>query len=199
MNRHLLIICILFSACSLQAQEVVCHVQNKIKTHNATLLVYQGGQQKARTTVDSSGYYSAKLLVPGYYDIKVSAEGCDTEIMTGVMVAPGKKTPVSIALAAIRGNAPQTRIVSYEGRNRSIEYPMFSIYDQDIAIQTLAPIHTKTEIPYLPVFFTPKKKNGHLDTLNTTTGQLQLITENNNTIKKKRTPLDWVRRLANRI
>ena len=200
MKRMFLFIILLINSLLTNAQELVCRVQNRAKqpVHNATMVVSLSGIPATTTTVDSGGYYKSALAVPGYYDVKVYASGCDTQIMTGVMLSPNKRMPLTITLAEAKGTLPKTRTVSYEGRNRTIEYPMFSIYDRDIAIKTEQPIHTQTDITRIPLFIV-KKVPSHLDTLDNTSSQLLSIFATSNQVKKRHPAMDWVKRITNRL
>ena len=193
MKQVLLLLSIVCCTAATNAQEITCRVQSKVKdaAHHATILVSLDGNQKSAITTDSNGYYTTKLRVPGYYDVKIFANGCDTQLVTGVMVSPGRKTTFDAILTEIHNNQPRTKFLSYEGRNRTIEYPMFSIYDKDIAIKTEKPIHTATNIPFMPMFFI-KKVPDHLDTLNTDKQLLSMLTSDYP--KRKHTVFNWISR-----
>src|SRR2546425_11210276 len=66
---------------------------------SVSVLVFQGGIQKAVTGTDPDGKYEAKPLNPGTYDVIFTNQG-KRETVTGVLVGPDQSTRVDFKFEA---------------------------------------------------------------------------------------------------
>ena len=99
MRAIIILLVILFTRQS-QAQEIAGKVvdgQNR-PIMSAVVQVLLGGIVKGGAATDSVGNYSMLPLEAGYYDLMVLVIGCDTSLITGILVSPHEKITANIVM-----------------------------------------------------------------------------------------------------
>jgi Carboxypeptidase regulatory-like domain len=150
--KNVVIVALLMIAGRCYAQEIggkVLDSRDKNPIIMAQLQVLQGGKVMGTTITDFDGHYVIKPLDPGTYDLKTWYSGCDTSIVTGVIVNPGQHTTVSFVLhpnkvATVAGKiAPPKRKLPDEAR------PTLMVYDSLTSLPVIGPQPKTVNTPTL--------------------------------------------------
>lgn len=80
----------------------------------ATIIVLEGKVVKGGTATDVDGTYMVKPLAPGRYDLKVTANGYKTHLVTGVLVSPDKNTKVDVSMQPNSKKLKATTVTAYK-------------------------------------------------------------------------------------
>jgi hypothetical protein len=105
---------------------------------DAQITITDVGKQASRTvTTDSDGFYTAPNFVPGIYDVRATAPGFSTKVLSGIQLTVGAKQVLNIRMAV--GQIAETVQVT-------VEVPQV-----DLMSSTLGNVVNSTTVVELPL------------------------------------------------